>query len=86
MVMIHGDDKGLVMPPRVSRIQVVLVPCGITVKTSDEDRKAIEGACQDVCNELLNAKIRAHVDLRENYSPGYKFNHWELRVWIFRYQ
>ena len=80
MVMVHGDDKGLVMPPRVSRIQVVIVPCGITVKTSEEDRNAIESACISLVEELKSEGIRAHFDGRDNYSPGYKFNHWELRV------
>jgi prolyl-tRNA synthetase len=38
MVMVHGDNKGLVLPPRVASIQVIIVPCGITAKTTDEQR------------------------------------------------
>lgn len=79
MVMVHGDDKGLVMPPRVSQVQVVIVPCGITVKTTDEERKKIEDACADAEKELLAGGIRAKADLRASYSPGYKFNDWEMR-------
>ncbi|KAJ1915503.1 hypothetical protein H4219_004285 [Mycoemilia scoparia] len=79
MVMVHGDNKGLVMPPRVSEIQVIVIPCGITVKHSDEQRKAIHDACHDAAKALIDAGIRAEVDDRENYSPGFKFNHWEVR-------
>lgn len=79
MVMVHGDDKGLVMPPRVSQIQLVVVPCGITAKTTQEERKKIEDACADAEKELLAVGVRAKADLRESYSPGYKFNDWEMR-------
>ncbi|ORZ38611.1 hypothetical protein BCR44DRAFT_55133 [Catenaria anguillulae PL171] len=79
MVMVHGDNKGLVLPPRVASVQVVLVPCGITVKTTDEQRKAIADYVQDVAKDLKKAGIRVKADLRDNYSPGYKFNHWEMR-------
>ncbi|KAL1920861.1 uncharacterized protein VTP21DRAFT_11496 [Calcarisporiella thermophila] len=79
MVMIHGDDKGLVMPPRVSNIQVIVVPVGLTAKATDEDRKEIEDACKGVIARLTKVGVRAKGDFRENYTPGYKFNHWELR-------
>ncbi|KAL9936048.1 hypothetical protein V8E36_004890 [Tilletia maclaganii] len=79
MAMVHGDDRGLVMPPRVSQIQVVIVPCGITVKTKEEDRKALIDACDRVTKTLKDAGIRTKFDDRDNYSPGYKFNDWELR-------
>jgi prolyl-tRNA synthetase len=79
MVMVHGDDKGLVLPPRVASIQVVIVPVGITAKTSDEERKRIEDASQQTAQTLLDSGLRAKADLREIYTPGYKFNHWELR-------
>lgn len=79
MVMVHGDDKGLVMPPRVSQIQVVIIPCGISVKTTPEERQRIEGACAAAEQELLAAGVRAKADLRDLYSPGWKFNNWELK-------
>lgn len=79
MVMVHGDDKGLVMPPRVSQIQVVIIPCGITVKTTPKERDMILDTCQETANTLQKAGIRAKADLRDNYNPGYKFNDWELR-------
>lgn len=79
MVMVHGDDKGLVMPPRVSKVQVAIVPCGINVKTTPEEKKKIEDACADAEKELLAGGVRAKADLRDLYSPGWKFNDWEMR-------
>ncbi|KAI9178824.1 ribose-phosphate pyrophosphokinase 1 [Blastocladiella emersonii ATCC 22665] len=79
MVMVHGDNKGLVLPPRVAQVQVVLVPCGITVKTTPEQRAAITAYLNEVAATLKAAGIRVKADLRDNYSPGYKFNHWEMR-------
>lgn len=79
MVMVHGDDKGLVLPPRVALVQTVIVPCGITVKTSKEDMEKLLDSCKDVEVRLKKAGLKAKADLRDNYSPGFKFNHWELR-------
>ncbi|OLY82878.1 putative proline-tRNA ligase [Smittium mucronatum] len=79
MVMVHGDDKGLVMPPRVSEIQVIVIPTGLTVKHSASDRQTIYKACSDLVSRLIEAGIRAEDDLRENYTPGFKYNHWELK-------
>ena len=79
MVMVHGDDKGLVMPPRVSQVQVVLVPCGLGVKVSQDVKDAVNKTCDDVAEQLRTRGIRAHADLRDNYNPGFKFNDWELR-------
>ncbi|WFD43743.1 proline--tRNA ligase [Malassezia psittaci] len=79
MVMVHGDDKGLVMPPRVSSKQVVLVPCGLGVKVSQEVKDAVNDTCKKVAAELVRNGVRAHADLRDNYNPGFKFNDWELR-------
>jgi prolyl-tRNA synthetase len=70
MVMVHGDNQGLVLPPRVASIQVVVVPCGITAKTTDETRALINDACDELAKTLKNAGIRAKADLREGYTPG----------------
>ena len=80
MVMIHGDNQGLVLPPRVASIQIVIIPCGITGKTSDETRAAINTACEDLAKTLKKARFRAKADLRDGYTPGYKFNDWEQKV------
>lgn len=69
MIMTHGDDQGLVLPPRVAPIQVVIVP--IHKDTID---KAVE--IKDILEEK---KIRVYVDSRDEVSPGYKFNDWEMK-------
>ncbi|CAO3617536.1 unnamed protein product [Cunninghamella echinulata] len=79
MVMVHGDDKGLVLPPRVALTQVVIIPCGLTVKTTKEDADKLFDVCSDLGKKLKKAGIKVKTDLRENYTPGFKFNHWELR-------
>ena len=79
MVMVHGDDKGLVLPPKVASVQVIVIPVGITVKTSDQDKSNIYNKAQELVTTLKAAGIKAKSDLRDNYTPGWKYNHWELR-------
>ncbi|KAI6104402.1 hypothetical protein F5141DRAFT_1129730 [Pisolithus sp. B1] len=79
MVMVHGDNQGLVLPPRVAYVQVVVVPCGITAKTGDAERNKINEACDELAKSLVDIGIRAKADLREGYTPGYKFNDWEQK-------
>ncbi|PKA63035.1 prolyl-tRNA synthetase [Apostasia shenzhenica] len=75
MVMVHGDDKGLVLPPRVAAVQVVVVP----VPYKDADMQAIFDACSATVQTLRTAGLRVDTDLRENYSPGWKYSHWEMK-------
>ena len=75
IVMTHGDDQGLVMPPRLAPYQVVMVP----IYRKEEEQAAVMEATERVKAALLAAGIRVKVDNRENLSPGYKFNDWELR-------
>ncbi|KAJ1364925.1 hypothetical protein KIN20_025122 [Parelaphostrongylus tenuis] len=79
MVMIHADDNGLVLPPKVAAIQIIVLPVGITAQTTDAQRKVIMEKAEEVVKILVDADIRAEADLRDNYSPGWKFNHWELK-------
>ncbi|EPS43308.1 hypothetical protein H072_2705 [Dactylellina haptotyla CBS 200.50] len=79
MVMIHGDNKGLVLPPRVAGHQVVIVPCGITTKTSHANKDSLYKDITKFAAQLTEAGIRVKADLRDSYSPGYKFNDWELK-------
>lgn len=79
MVMIHSDNKGLVIPPRVSQNQAVIVPVGITKKTSDEQRKNIHESARDIESRLKKAGIRAFGDYNDNYTPGWKFSQYELK-------
>ena len=75
MIMVHADNKGLVLPPRVAQTQVVFVP--ITYK--DDDEKVINGKIEELAKTLKKAGVRATFDDRENYNPGWKFNHWEIK-------
>ena len=70
-IMAHGDNRGLKLPPRVAPIQAVIVP--IAMKKEGVKEKAEE------LYNLLNEKYRMECDIRENYTPGYKFNDWEMR-------
>jgi prolyl-tRNA synthetase len=74
MIMVHGDDKGLRMPPKVAPIQVVLVP--IYSKTN---HATIDAQAKSIVATLTAAGIRAESDLRQNYKPGWKYNHWETK-------
>ncbi len=75
VIMMHGDDKGLVLPPRLAPIQVVIVP----IYYSEADKKKVFEKANRI-NRLLNRKkIRVHFDDREGYTPGWKFNEWELK-------
>lgn len=79
MVLVHGDDKGLVIPPRVAEVQAVIVPVGVTAKTTEEDRKKLYDEIEALRVVLEDAGVRIETDMREGYSPGYKFNDWELK-------
>ena len=73
MIMTHGDDQGLVLPPKIAPIQVVIVPI------YRKDRDEILAKAEEIKRELVSMNIRVHVDDRSELSPGYKFNDWELR-------
>jgi prolyl-tRNA synthetase len=82
MVMVHGDNQGLVLPPRVASVQVVVVPCGITAKATSEQRTEINDKCDELARTLKSVGVKAKADLRDGYTPGYKFNDWEQKVTI----
>jgi len=75
MIMVHGDDQGLVLPPRLAPTQAVIVPI---FKKEDEQAKVMEVADR-VFMELKAAGIRVKMDDRDNVSSGFKFNDWEMR-------
>ncbi|MBM3895815.1 MAG: proline--tRNA ligase [Thaumarchaeota archaeon] len=75
MIMIHGDDKGLVLPPKVAPIQVVIVPIYYT----DEDEKKVLEKASEIEKTLEKKGLRVHVDKRSQLTPGFKFHDWELR-------
>lgn len=74
LVMVHGDDAGLRLPPAVATIQVVVVP----IWRKDEERAAVQ-AFLDKVREALGDRVRLHVDDRDQYSPGWKYNEYEMR-------
>jgi prolyl-tRNA synthetase len=83
-IMAHGDDSGLVLPPNVAPVQVVVVP----IFRSEEDRVAVAGAIEALEARLgeietVSGPLRYKVDWREE-TPGFKYNHWELRGVPFR--
>jgi prolyl-tRNA synthetase len=75
IIMTHGDDQGLVLPPRLAPIQAVIVP----IYKSDAETAAVNETVQRVQAELKAAGIRVKVDERTGFTPGYKFNDWEMR-------
>lgn len=79
MVMVHGDNKGLVLPPSIATIQAIIVPCGVTVNTKADERDRLLNSCREVEATLSTVSVRTEGDYRDNYSPGWKFNHWELK-------
>lgn len=75
VVMGHGDDKGLVLPPKIAPIQVVIVP----IYKTDEEKSLVSQRAQEIVTELKAAGIRVHFDERDQYTPGFKFNYWEQK-------
>ncbi len=75
IIMTHGDDKGLILPPRLAPIQVVIVPI---YKNAEEKARVME-TTDRIFRELKAAGIRLKVDDREEVTPGFEFNDWELR-------
>ncbi|CDJ59817.1 prolyl-tRNA synthetase, putative [Eimeria maxima] len=75
MIMTHGDDKGLVLPPRIVAVQAVIIPIIFKEKGGSE----IVAKCRELEKTLAAAGVRVKVDDRTNYTPGWKFNDWELK-------
>lgn len=79
LIMTHSDDKGLVLPPRVSPVQVVVIPVGITVSTTADVKEKLQATCKQVHEDLIKANIRTKLDNSDHYTPGRKFNYWEQK-------
>lgn len=75
IIMTHGDDKGLVLPPRLAPIQVVVVP----IYRNDTDKIVVMEAANRIFSLLKTAGIRLKMDDREEVTPGFKYNDWEMR-------
>jgi prolyl-tRNA synthetase len=74
LVMVHGDDAGLKLPPRVAPVQIVVIPI-----TFEKTKAEVLAAAAELAEELRAAGFRLRLDDRDEYTPGWKFNEWELR-------
>jgi prolyl-tRNA synthetase len=74
VIMAHGDDKGLRLPPKVAPHQVVVIP----ISRNDEQKNIIEEYLKPILDKLKNNSVRVNVDWRDE-SPGFKFNDWEMK-------
>ena len=75
MIMTHSDDKGLVLPPKLAPIQVVIIP----IYYSKEDRGKIVQEAKKIQDVLTDVEIRTQLDDRDQVTPGFKFHDWELK-------
>ncbi|HEY3311876.1 MAG TPA: proline--tRNA ligase [Anaerolineales bacterium] len=75
IIMTHGDDKGLVLPPRVAPIQLVIVP----IYRNDAEKTVVMETADRIFTELKAAGFRLKMDDREEVTPGFKYNDWEMR-------
>jgi prolyl-tRNA synthetase len=75
IIMVHGDDQGLVLPPKLAPYQVVIVP----IFKNDEEKASVSAVAKEIKAQLVKANIRVTLDEREGQSPGWKFNDWEMR-------
>ncbi|SYX82839.1 proline--tRNA ligase [Paenibacillus alvei] len=74
MIMVHGDDRGLVLPPKVAPTQVIMIPIGPA-----KMREQVVGRANELFSELKHAGVRVRMDDRSDISPGWKFNEYEMR-------
>ena len=75
MIMTHGDDKGLVLPPKIAPIQVVIIP----IYYSDDEKGNVIQKASQIKDSLSKINLRVHLDDREQLTPGFKFNYWEMK-------
>jgi len=75
MIMTHGDDKGLILPPKLAPIQVVIIP----IYYSKEEKDSVMQNARQIKDNLSKIDLRVHLDDREQLTPGFKFNDWEMK-------
>ena len=80
LIMAHGDDAGLILPPKIAPIQVAIVP----IFRDEESRRRLEAYLDHTTIELRGHGVRFTIDWRDDVRPGDKYNHWELRGVPFR--
>ena len=74
LIMVHGDDKGLILPPKISPTQVIIVPI-----YKDESKEIVKQKAYELENKLKDSNIRVYTDDRDEYTSGWKFNEWEMK-------
>jgi prolyl-tRNA synthetase len=74
IIMVHGDDKGLILPPKISPTQVIIVPI-----YKDESKEIVKQKAYDLEKKLKDSNIRVYTDDRDEYTSGWKFNDWEMK-------
>ncbi len=74
LIMAHGDDKGLVLPPNIAPVQVVIVPI-----LFEDSKKEVLAVAEKIKQQLQKENVTVEVDDRETYTAGWKFNEWELK-------
>ena len=75
LIMVHGDDKGLRLPPNIAPIQIVIIP----IYKSSDDLEKIKKYLAPLINDCTDKNISSYFDIRDNISPGFKFNEWEMK-------
>jgi len=75
MIMTHGDDKGLILPPKIAPIQVVIIPIYYT----NDDKDSVMQKANQIKDDLSKIDLRVNLDDREQLTPGFKFNDWEMK-------
>jgi prolyl-tRNA synthetase len=74
IIMVHGDDKGLILPPKISPTQVIIVPI-----YKDDSKTVVKQKAYELEQKLKDSKIRVQTDDRDEYTSGWKFNDWEMK-------
>ena len=74
LIMVHGDDKGLILPPKISPTQIIIVPI-----YKDESKEIVKQKAYELENKLRDSNIHAYTDDRDEYTSGWKFNEWEMK-------
>ena len=74
IIMVHGDDKGLILPPKISPTQVIIVPI-----YKDESKTVVKQKAYELEQKLKDSRIRVQTDDRDEFTSGWKFNDWEMK-------
>ena len=75
VIMTHGDDKGLTLPPKLAPVQVIVTP----IWQKNKDKESVMASCDAITKILKEAGIRVKIDADDTKSPGWKFNFWEMK-------